>query len=142
MVLGTSTAHVEIGVAEVQPPVPGSQGGDVRVVARVRIREFAGAADVWVSRDAWSGFLSRLADLERERRGDAVLESISPGELRLRLFAIDRAGHMAAEGELAVYYYDAAGSANALSLRFGAAEFEPTLLPALLKELRAAAPVV
>ncbi len=36
--------------------------------------------------------------LERERRGQALLESISPGELSLRIRSIDSRGHIAVEG--------------------------------------------
>src|SRR5215207_8899827 len=122
MVLGSDSERVELTVADVERGVPGiSTGGDVLVV-RARVRDFAGAVDAWVLRDAWADFLRQLVRLERDRAGEAVVESISPGELRLRLFALDRAGHMGAEGEFLVHY-TAAHRPRVAGLKFGAIEF-------------------
>lgn len=110
------------------------------VVVRARVHNFSGAVDAWVLREAWADFLGQLVRLERDRAGEAVLESMSPGELRLRLFALDRAGHMGVEGELLVYY-TAGHRPQVGSLTFDAVEFDPTALPTLVRELTAAAPV-
>jgi hypothetical protein len=109
----------------------------VLVVVRVHCPGFTGETDTWVVRPAWREFLERLTALEGSRRGEAILESISPGELRLRLFATDRAGHMAVEGYVGVF-----GGHDTLRLEFGAIPFEPTLLPRLLRELSSAVAAV
>jgi hypothetical protein len=140
MLLGTELEHLEVTVVEVDRGVPGiAVAGDVLVGVRVRLRNFAGAAEAWVLREVWSDFLTRLRGLERDRRGEATLQSISPEELRVRLYAIDHAGHMALEGEL-TSYYGSAHRLEAASLKFGTIEFDPTTLPILLRELEIAAP--
>lgn len=134
MVLGDSQAAVELAVAEVEPAVPPfSRGGDVLVVARVRCLGFAGETDAWIVRPAWDAFARDLVELERRRHGEAVVESISPGELRLRVFATDRAGHMAVEGYVAVR-----GVRHELRLEFSPIAFDPTQLPGLVAELTSA----
>jgi hypothetical protein len=75
--------------------------GDVRLAVRVAFGTFRGEYDeVWVAAIAWRQFLSDLHTLEARRQGSADLESLSPGELRLELRSTDRAGHMAASGQL------------------------------------------
>jgi hypothetical protein len=140
MSLGDSSSSVEISVAEVQPAVPGSPGGDVLVQAHVRRGEFAGAVDAWIDRDAWSDFLAQLVALERARSGEATLVSVSPGELALRFRVIGRAGHMGVDGEMTQYGYSTASELQTTQLRFATIEFDPTLLPPLIEELKLAAP--
>ena len=140
MLLGTDLEHLELTVVQVDRGVPGvAVAGDVLVGLRVRLRNFAGAAEAWVLRETWSEFLGQLRGLERDRRGEATLQSISPDELRVRLHALDRAGHMAVEGEL-TSYYGSAHRLEAVSLKFGTIEFDPTARPMLLRELEIAAP--
>lgn len=131
MILGDNHAFLELTVGSVEPDTPGySSGGDVLVVARIRCLGFRGETDAWILQEAWEGFLSQLTALERERRGEAVLESISPGELRLRIFASDRAGHIAVEGSVGVR-----GVHQELRLDFSPMAVDPSQLPALLAEL-------
>ena len=80
-------------------------GGYPGTVVRVRVRcgEFSGANEaIWIALDALQTFLADLRLLERTRRGEAVLTSMSPGELRLRVYAVDRAGHLAVEATVGV----------------------------------------
>lgn len=140
MVLGSERQQVELSVAEVERSVPGIHtGGDVLVVVRVRLLDFSGAVESWVLRETWRDFLTQLRVLERDRAGEATLQSISPGELGLRIFGLDHAGHMGIRGEL-TSYYSAPHQPEATSLTFGTIEFDPTVLPAFLRELEAAAP--
>ena len=44
------------------------------------------------------GFCQSLVQLEMSRKGEAVLESVSPGELIMKLYASDGLGHMAVSG--------------------------------------------
>jgi hypothetical protein len=142
MVLGSEFQHVELSVAGVHPRVPGAyEGGDVLVAARVRQRDFSGATLAWVVPEAWKMFLEQLTELERTRSGEAMLQSIGPEELRLRIFALDRAGHIAVEGEL-TSYYALSDPKEIASLKFGVIEFDPTTLPLLVRELQSTAPEV
>jgi hypothetical protein len=133
MLLGDSTTHLDIVVTEVEPPTPHSRGGDVLLSARVRYRDFGGATETWVLREAWDAFIGDLRTLDERRQGEARLESISPGELRLRFFALDRAGHVAVEGEIGTLHH-----MREAFLRFGPVAFDPPLLPSLVRELAAA----
>src|SRR5687767_6543019 len=99
MVLGEGRTWLEIAISEVEAPTPQSTGGDMRLTVRVHYGDFAGVADAWVLLEVWDAFLADLRALERHRRGEARVRSISPGELVLRVFASDRAGHLAVEGE-------------------------------------------
>jgi hypothetical protein len=89
----------------------------------------------------WKMFLEQLTELERTRSGEAMLQSIGPEELRLRIFALDRAGHIAVEGEL-TSYYALSDPKKIASLKFGVIEFDPTTLPLLVRELQSTAPEV
>ena len=136
MILGLDSTQLEITVADMEPGQSGvGPTGDVLVVVRARLREFTGGVDSWIVQSDWAAFLTQLTSLERTRAGEAVLESASPGELRLRFFALDRAGHMAADAEFLVHYPDAVAR-----LTLGPIVFDPTYLPPLLRELEAAAP--
>lgn len=140
MILGTGAEQLELTVLDVERDVARiAAGGDVLVAVRARVRDFSGAVEAWVLRDAWAHFLGQLARLEAARTGEAVLESVSPGELRLRLFAVDRAGHMAAEGEIAAVY-TAVGRSRRTGMSFAPIAVDPTALPTLLRELQRAAP--
>jgi hypothetical protein len=135
MILGSQERQVELRVLDVEPPVPGVYaGGNVHVGVRVRLNDFSGAVTAGVLSESWRTFIRQLRLLERDRRGEATLVGISREELRVRLFALDRAGHMAVEGEMTAYFA-AEHDPRATSLRFGAIEFDPTMLPGLLREL-------
>jgi hypothetical protein len=138
MTLGDGFSRLELSVIEVQPPVPGATpGGDVCLSVAVRFDAFAGAASAWIDRDAWAEFVAQLQRLEQARRGEAILESITPGELRLRFHSLDLAGHMGVEGELVRFRYHRGGS-GAVRLQFPTVEFDPGMLASLVAELRSA----
>jgi hypothetical protein len=52
-------------------------------------------ARIWLSHDALDAFVDSLVSLDRIRRGDACLESMSPDEFVMRLFSTDSLGHIA-----------------------------------------------
>ena len=134
MILTDGVAQVEVGVTEVAAPIPPhSAGGDVRLHVRLTCDGFTGTGSSWIACDAWQRFLRQLEQLDHRRDGEAVVESMSPDELRLRIFATDRAGHVAVDGQVRTR------SVRDLRLQFGAIRFDPTLLLPLLSELRAAA---
>jgi len=66
-----------------------------RLAVEVRQGTFAGAAFVWVEAREWERFVESLATVERDRRGEAIVEAMSPGELRLTVLSIDGLGHVA-----------------------------------------------
>jgi hypothetical protein len=102
-----------------------------RLAVEIRQGSFAGAAHVWVEAREWERFVESLAALERDRRGEAAVEAMSPGELRLSFRSTDRLGHVAVEGALGKR-----GPVQTTSLSFSAIEFDPTLLPELLRAAR------
>jgi len=102
-----------------------------RLAVEVRQGTFAGAAFVWVEAREWERFVESLATVERDRRGEAIVEAMSPGELRLTVRSIDGLGHVAIEGSLGKR-----GTFQTTSLSFSAIEFDPTLLPDFLRAAR------
>ena len=137
MILRDGSTSLEIRVTDVAPQIPPhSVGGDVRLLVRLRCDDFAGATSGWVKREVWHAFIRQLEQLDRQRQGEAVLQSMSPDELRLRVFATDHAGHMAVDGQVRTR------SLRDLRLQFGAVAFDPTFLHPLLNELQSAAPAL
>jgi len=76
-------------------------------------------------------FLRGLTELERARRGRALLTGGSPADLRLELFSTDLLGRVAIRGHLGCR----PPSGHRLCLEFGFA-FEPDRLRSLLEGLR------
>jgi hypothetical protein len=133
MTLTDGVARVDIGVTEVAAPIPPhSAGGDVRLHIRFTCEDFTGTGSSWIDLDVWQRFLHELERLVDRRHGEAVVESMSPENLRLRIFMTDRAGHVAVDGQVRTR------SVRDLRWQFGAIQFDPTLLPLLLAELQAA----
>ena len=73
----------------------------------------------------------QLRELEAKRQGEAAIEGLSPGEFRLRLWSVDRRGHMAVGGLVTKLVHKGEGSPYRHSVEFGF-EFDPTLLPKVL----------
>jgi len=103
MVIRDETSSVEITLRETgatQTPAVGDLRINVAVtaVATVVGGPFTGRNDtVWIRRDEWAGFLQKLRELERIRRGKAHLSAMSPAEFQVTIFITDGAGHVAAE---------------------------------------------
>lgn len=104
MVIRDQTASIEIALREMGPAGTPAQGDlGVNVAASTAATSvggpFAGKNEsVWIGRDDWARFLEDLRAVEHGRRGEASVESMSPGEFRLLIIVTDRAGHLAAEG--------------------------------------------
>jgi hypothetical protein len=90
---------LEIDGAEEDSPSLQSHG-DARLTVRVRSAGFSGDAAAWVSRSAIAAFGRDLAALNASLRGEAVLSSISPGELQLKVFSVSSRGHLAVQGSV------------------------------------------
>ena len=105
---------------------------DIPLAVRVRFGAFAAAVEAWVERAEWLGFVHDLVLLEEHRQGEAMLASMSPGNLTLVVRSLDSAGHMGVEGVVGTRKGDAD-----VSLRFGVLEFPPSQLVELMNGARA-----
>jgi hypothetical protein len=103
----------------------------LRLFVEVRQGGFAGRSHVWIEIRAWQKFVDSLTRLERDRRGEATVESMSPGEFRLIVRSIDSVGHVAVDGLLGKR-----GRPQTTTLSFSAIEFDPTLLREFLRAAR------
>ena len=68
------------------------------VVLRVQSNGYSGKNQLWVHALELKSFANALVQLERTLRGEARLESMSPDELNLRVFAASSRGHLAVQG--------------------------------------------
>ncbi len=116
---------VEIDLANQETADLPSKGDAYRAI-RVSAAGFTGHNDLWVLASAFRSFCRALIILERERRGEAVLESISPDELRLVVRSVDSRGHMLVEGSTG-YEVHRENSRPWHSVDFGF-EFDPSQL--------------
>ena len=100
--------------------------GDAYLTIRVSAAGFTGHNDLWVLAPVLRSFCQALVALERERRGEAALESISPDELRLVVRSVDSCGHMVIKGSTG-YAVQREHSRPWHSVDFGF-EFDPSQL--------------
>lgn len=110
--------------------------GDVELSVAVASEQFSGRGFAWVAAPAMAAFLTQLRDLEAKRQGEATIEGLSPGEFRLRLWSVDRRGHMAVSGLVTKRVHKGEGSPYRQAVEFGF-EFDPTLLPKVLAGFQA-----
>jgi hypothetical protein len=68
------------------------------VVLRVSSNGYSGMSELWVHVPDIRSFSSALVQLEHSLQGEARLESMSPNELELRVFAASSRGHLAVQG--------------------------------------------
>ena len=101
------------------------------VIVSVTRAGFSRSIDTWIQAEVWHAFAQQLAVLEDRRQGEARVESISPGELRLVVKSVDRAGHLGVEGHVGTRRFDAE-----VSLRFSMFTFDPAQLAACAREAR------
>jgi hypothetical protein len=73
--------------------------GDAYVTIKLSSNGFSGQNSLWVLSESLFYFCRSLIVLEKTRKGEALLESISPGELNLQIFSIDSLGHMGVRGK-------------------------------------------
>jgi hypothetical protein len=131
MRLGDGEACVDISASR-EKYEGGTGGPDIFVAVEVRIGDFSAAIGTVVARGDWQAFRTALSQLEEQRRGEAVLESADGRELRLRVHAADRVGHMAISGEI-----ERRDLPSEPRLIFGKVQFDPTLLSQLVAEVAA-----
>ena len=63
--------------------------GDACFTAEVSTGDFSGRGSSWVEALALDDFLSALRSMDHTRKGEARIESMSPGELQLRVYSVD-----------------------------------------------------
>jgi hypothetical protein len=112
--------------------------GDVELSVEVASEQFTGHGFAWVAAPALAAFLARLRELETRRQGEATIEGLSAEEFRLRLWSVDRRGHMAVGGLVTKRVHKGDGSPHRHAVEFGF-EFDPTLLPRVLAGFQAIA---
>lgn len=116
---------LEIDLAE-QESADLPSKGDAYMTVRVSADGFSGHNDLWVLAPALRSFCQSLVALERDRRGEAVLESVLAEELRIVVRSVDSLGHMLVEGSTG-YQVQREHSRSWHSVAFGI-EFEPSQL--------------
>ena len=100
--------------------------GDSRLAVLVTSSGFSGRGHPWVTEAALRSFCAALVALEHNRRGEAAMESMSPGELVLRIGSVDSCGHMAVEGSIGCHVHrDHSNPWHAVHFGF---EFDPSQL--------------
>ena len=144
MLIRDKMASVEIALrqmGQVGTPSEGDLGVDVAATSAATGvgGPFAGRNDsVWIGRDEWARFLEDLRRLERARRAEARVESMSPGEFRLAVIVTGRAGDVAADGWVGRRYAARDGIAHD-RVSFSV-ELDPSALPLLVRQFEAFAP--
>jgi hypothetical protein len=137
MVIRSGSESIEITLREMGPEGTPAEG-DLGVTVTVSGPAFAGRNDtVWIGRDEWAGFLEDLRELDRTRRGEALVRAMSPEEFQLAVFAADRAGHLAAEGWVGREYMARNGVVR--DRVTASLEIDPSDLPALVRQFAALA---
>jgi hypothetical protein len=109
---------------------------DVELSIEVASDKYRGHAFAWVASAEMNQFIAQLRELERTRTGSAQLTGMSPTKFRLRIYILDRQGHVALEGWIS---HSTRGQFMQ-SLEF-AFEFDPTSLPKILANYEAIAVV-
>ena len=73
--------------------------GDALIGIVVSSNGYIGKNQVWVAKQELDLFSVSIQELEKNRKGEATLSSMSPDELSLRVYAYDGVGHLAVEGK-------------------------------------------
>ena len=71
--------------------------GDVNLGIDISSAGYSGGNGIWVVDSDFTRFCKDLQELDSSLRGEAILESVSPDELKLRIFAVNSRGGMAVE---------------------------------------------
>jgi hypothetical protein len=124
---------VEIALREVIPhDLPGAD--DALLHVAVASSGFAGESDVWVGASDLGSFLRSAELFEHQRQGEVEVVSMSPGLFRLRIFSVNRKGHLAVSGRLSTLRKGSEGGLHTSAVEFEF-EFDPSQLAPFVGEL-------
>ncbi len=112
--------------------------GDVELSVEVSSEQFRGQAFTWIAAPALASFVTQLRALECQRQGQAILKGMSADEFRLRIWSVNRRGHVAIEGRINKQVYQGETGPYRHVIEFGFA-FHPTRLPGVLAAFQAIA---
>lgn len=122
--------YVEIDIANQEDGDMPSRG-DAYVTIEISSNGFSGHNDLWVSYGSIQSFCRDLIRLEEIRKGETILESISPDELYIRIFSTTSRGHIGILGTTG-YSIQNENSRFNHSVSFGF-EFDPSQLLTAIK---------
>ena len=138
MVIKDQNTKLEILVEE-KTPVVVQGAGDFALRTSLSVRdgtikfgEFTASTRSWIEIGKFNEFLRQLESLETARLGSAEIESMSPGEFRIRFYMKDGKGGIAAEGEVG---HHVVGS-NRINKVFFDVVLDPSLLRNILVEFK------
>ena len=100
--------------------------GDAYISISVESNGFAGKNDLWVDMASLISFCKGLSELERNRKGETCLTSMSPNELDLKVHSLNSRGHIGVSGKTS-YNVLSENASFIHSLEFGF-EFDPSQL--------------
>lgn len=104
---------------------------DHLLLVSVRLGDYSARDEIWIDGAHYAEFLAQLEKLEQSRKGEAVLRSMSPEDLRICLKSISHPGAMSVEGFIG---WSSGGSPVKLSFAFA---FDPGDLQTFLREAEA-----
>lgn len=89
---------------------------------------------IWIELDKVNNFIEALTLLDRVRKGEALLEGMSPGELWLRIYPLNSRGHIGLEIKINGKHFVGDDYMNhGCHTSF---QLEPTALPGIREGLR------
>lgn len=132
--IGSRTAFVAFDPVE---RMPGRRTPDALCFAvKAACGGFNGRSDeVWIEPAALRAFVAALKRLDERREGDTELSAVPPHDLTLRIFALDRAGHLGVEGHLSRTEY-VGREPRRIGTSF-AFEIDPGSLPNIIRRFEA-----
>lgn len=100
MKIGNKSEYIELKELEKNPKgTPGA--GDINLQVNIKLQDFQGSySGVWVESTEMNRFLVELKALEKSRKGNAKISSMSPEEFILEIRSSDNLGHMEIETQL------------------------------------------
>jgi hypothetical protein len=101
-------------------------------ITGVETDEFMANARSWIDIVKFNRFLNELKSLETSRQGSAEIESMSPGEFRIRFYKKNSRGEIEAEGEVGRHL---TGSSRMNKVHFEIA-IDPTSVKAILEDFK------
>jgi len=132
MIFKNLNNKVEIDVKIEEDEIPFK--GDVYLSVQVESNGFICHNELWIFKEEFDSFVQALIELEEKRKGEAVLTSISPNELELKVHSVTNRGHIAIVGKTGLRVFDQEKSFQH-SLEFGF-QFDASQLLEVLKELK------